>query len=148
MRRRHRHIEIARLLDRLPAIDRLRHRKLPRPVLQKACQPVEILPALGARQLCPGRRSLGRSGIRRIHVRFVRQGNLGKLLLIAGADGIEIPLRFRSHEFPADKKTVTVGDLSRRRFRSGIGRPFRREPERSGYLIVCVRLAALSLDFQ
>ncbi len=49
VRGRHRDVEVARLLDRLAAVHRLGDRELPRPVLEKAGDPEEVLAALASR---------------------------------------------------------------------------------------------------
>ena len=47
VRRGQRHVDVARFADRLAAVERLDHRELARPLLQRARDPVQVLAALG-----------------------------------------------------------------------------------------------------
>ena len=123
MRGRHRHIEVARLADRLTAIKRFRHCKLPRSILQQPCQTIEILPALRPLQFRPRRKSFRRCRVGRIDIRSVRHRDFRNLLLIPRADRIEPLLRFRSHKLAVDENPVAIRNASRGRFRGRIKFP-------------------------
>ena len=87
---RHRDIEVARLLDRLSAVDRLGDRELPRPVLQEASDAEEVLAPLPSRKRGPGPEGPPGGGIRGVHVGGSRERDLGELPLVGGVDGIEV----------------------------------------------------------
>src|SRR5205814_10496288 len=53
VRRRERQVDVARLADRLAAVQRLEHRELARALLQDACDPEQVLRPLRARKLRP-----------------------------------------------------------------------------------------------
>jgi hypothetical protein len=53
MRSGQRKVDVARFLDRLPAVHRFQHRELARPLLQLSRDAVQVLRALGARQPLP-----------------------------------------------------------------------------------------------
>jgi hypothetical protein len=78
VRRRHRHVEVTRLFDRLAAVDRLRDRELPRAILQQPRDTVEIFGPLAAGHLAPHvfERSLRRA-VGGVDVVFAGECNLG-----------------------------------------------------------------------
>jgi hypothetical protein len=73
MSRRHRDVEVTRLLDRLPAVHRLRHRELAGAILNETRDSIDVFPALPPRHLPPHRveRPLRRL-VRRVNVLGVR----------------------------------------------------------------------------
>ena len=120
VRRRHRHIEVPRLLDRLATIQRLRNGKLPCAILQQPRDAEKILRPLAARQLAPDVviRRLRRL-IRRIDIGGTRLRDLGQLLLVGRIDGVEILPQLRCDELSVDEQIVArlelrIGRLRRR----------------------------------
>ena len=65
VRRREREVDVARLLDRLAAVQRLEHRELARALLEDARDPEEVLRALRAGQRRPAVRERARAPRRR-----------------------------------------------------------------------------------
>ena len=121
MRRRHRNVKIPTLLDRLAPIHRLRHRKLPRMILQQPRDPIQILPSFSSGHLPPNRRkSLLRRLARRIHIRRITQRNVRNLHLIPRIDRRKILPLLRRHKLPVDEQIITFLQLRIRRLRRRI----------------------------
>jgi len=85
-----RYVDVARLLDRLAVVDRLQHRELARALLDDPGDPVEVLRALGARELRPDL-VVGLAGglDGAVDVGGVRLGDLGEHLLGGRVDRLE-----------------------------------------------------------
>ena len=116
----HRHIEIARLLDRLATIQRLGDGEFPGAVLQQPGDPEEIFRSLGSREPAPRLESGGRGLIGRIDIGRPCQRDFRQLLLVAGADRIEVFASPGGDEFAVDEEAVSFLDESVSGFRRGI----------------------------
>ena len=80
--RRERHVDVARLLDRLARVDRFEDGELARALLEQAGDPEQVLRPLAAGQLAPRLRlGLARGPDRRVDVGLGRPGDLGQGLL-------------------------------------------------------------------
>jgi hypothetical protein len=83
VRRRERQVDVARLLDRLAAVQRLEHRELARALLEDARDPEEVLRALRRRELRPAVLVRGARGLHRGVDLFLRRlADLGERLLV------------------------------------------------------------------
>ena len=99
MRGGHRHVEVARFLDRLAAVHRLGDGELAGAVLQQAGDAVDVLGALLARHLAPGGvEGLLGGGVGGIHIGGVGVGDLGELRLVGRVDGVEILAGLRARQ--------------------------------------------------
>ena len=88
VRGRERQVDVARLLDRLAAVQRLEHRELARALLEDARDPEQVLRALGARA-APTSRSRtprARRAIAPLHLLRRRLADLGERLLARRRD--------------------------------------------------------------
>ncbi len=122
VRRGERDVDVARLLDRLAAVERLDDGELARALLDAAGDAVDVLAALLARHLRPhllvgaARRRDGA-----VDVGLVRVGDLGDHRLGRGVDGGEVLAARGRGELPVDEQLVArrephvVGRLGRRR---------------------------------
>jgi len=111
MRGRHRHVEIARFLDRFAAVHRLRNCEFPRPILNQASDAVEILSALDAREPAPRTERLVGGLVRGVDVRLIRQRDFGERLLGRRIDRFEILARTRRDELATDEQIVARFEL-------------------------------------
>ena len=124
MRGRHGHVEVARLLDGLAAVECLRDGKLTRAILQEPGDPVEILGSFTTGHLAPPavvgalRRSIGRIDIGRTGER-----DFGELLLVGRIDGVKRLAAPWGDEFAVDKELVARLQLRIGRLRRGIKLP-------------------------
>src|SRR5206468_5476097 len=87
VRCRQRQVYVARLADRLAAVQRLEHRELARPLLQEPRDPEEVLRPLGARE----RRPAVLVGVARglngeLHLRLARLADLRERFLARRVD--------------------------------------------------------------
>ena len=107
MRRRHGHVEVARFLDGLAAVERLRDGKLARAILQKPRDTVEIFGAFAAGHLAPDA-IVGalRRGISGIDIGRTRERDLRELLLVGRINGVEILTALWGNELSVDKQLV------------------------------------------
>ena len=127
VRCRERQVDVARLLDRLAAVQRLEHRELARALLQDARDPEEVLRALRAGQLRPAVRECaarGRDG--EIDVCLRRLADRRERLLVARRDRL-VRLR-RLDPVAADEEAVALAqrdDVGR--LRRGCVRPVGRD---------------------
>ena len=120
---RHRDVEIARLPDRLAAVERLGDRELPRPVLEQPRDPVEVLAALAPRQGGPGLEGVRGGPVRGVDIRRPGERDLGKLRLVRRVDRVEGPPRAGPHEAPSDEEVIAGLELGVGRLRRGIELP-------------------------
>jgi hypothetical protein len=124
MRGRHRHVEVARLADRLAVVHRLRDGEFARAILQQPRDAEEVLAALLARHLAPhgglrtGRRSAGGVDIGRR-----AQCQLGQLLFVRRVDRVEVLAAGGRDELAADEEIVAGLDLRVGRLGRGIEFP-------------------------
>ena len=81
MRRRERHVDVARLADRLAAVERLDDRQLAGALLDQARDPEQVLAALERRQRLPRPRRGARRLDRLRDVLGPRERDLGERLL-------------------------------------------------------------------
>src|SRR5829696_2237516 len=103
VRGRQRKVDVAGLLDRLPAVQRLQHRELARALLQDARNPEEVLRPL-----------------RQIDVLGTGLADLREHLLGRRADGRKVLARLRLDELTADVEAVALlerDDVARLRSR-------------------------------
>src|SRR5690348_16135005 len=108
--RRERQVDVARLLDRLAAVERLEDGELARPLLEDARDAEQVLCALGAGEGRPavGVRGAGRrDGAADVRGRGLADGR--ERLLVARGDRL-VGLR-GLEPLPADEVAVAVGDL-------------------------------------
>ena len=83
MRGGHRHVEVARFLDRLAAVHRLGDGELARAILQQARDAVEVFGAFAAGHLSPdGVEGLLRRGVGGIDIGRAGECDFGELLLV------------------------------------------------------------------
>jgi hypothetical protein len=106
VRGRHRHVEIARFLDRLAAIHGLGHRELSRAILNEARDAIEIFPALGAGEPAPRTERFVRRLVSRVDVSLIRERDLGENSLGGWIDRVEVLARFGRDELAADEEVV------------------------------------------
>ena len=134
MRGGHRQVEVARLLDRLAAVEGFRHGELAGAVLEQAGDAEEILASLLARQHRPGGEGLGGGGVGGIDIGGVGEGDLAELGPVARGDGVEVFLRLRRGELAVDEQSVARRDEGLGRLRGGVEFPEVAEQEfaRSG----------------
>ena len=121
VRRRERHVHVARLADRLAAVHRLHDRQLPRPLLDQARDPEQVLAAVEPAERGPAR--LG--GARRLdgaaNVAGSGERHLGHRLLGRGIDRLDPGAVRGVAEVAVDEEPVAVaqphvvGRLRRRR---------------------------------
>src|SRR6185503_20493033 len=110
MRGRERQVDVARLLDRLAAIERLEHRELARALLQQSRDPEEVLRALRARERRPAVRVRLAGGLDgRLDLLLGRLADLGERLLAGGVDRRVGLLRL--DPFAADEESVALAQL-------------------------------------
>ena len=109
VRGRERQVDVARLLDRLAAVERLGHRELPRPLLQDAGDPEQVLGPLGRPQARPAvvEGGPGRPH-REVDVLGARLGHLGQRLLVGGRAGREPCAGARLDHLAADVEAVAL----------------------------------------
>ena len=121
MRRRHRHVEVARLLDRLAAVHRLGDGELARAILQQPRDAVEVFRALAAGHLAPDvvERALRRL-VGGVDIGGAGERDLGELLLVGRVDGVEIFAGLRRDELAVDEKIVARLELRVGRLGRGI----------------------------
>jgi hypothetical protein len=118
-----RQVDVARLPDRLAAVQRLEHCELARALLEDAGDPEEVLRPLGAGQARPGGVRLARRRHRERHVLRPRLRHLRERLLVARREGCERLTRARLEPLAADEEAVALGErhdlpgLGRRRVR-------------------------------
>ena len=112
MRRGERDVDVARLADRLAAVERLGDRELARALLDETRDPEEVLRALGRRELRPAvlERVARRVDCER-DVLLARERDLEERLLRRGRDGREPLLRARLDLLAADEEPVPLADL-------------------------------------
>ena len=91
-----RQVDVARLLDRLAAVQRLEHGELARALGEDAGDPEHVLRALGAGQLRPAPERFARRRDGVVHVGRARLRDLGERLLVAGRDRREVLLGRRA----------------------------------------------------
>jgi hypothetical protein len=133
MRRRHRHIEVARLLDGLAVVHRLGHGELPGAVLQQTGDAVDVFGALLAGHLAPDALlGLLRGGDRRHPRRRAAERHLGDFRLVGGIDGVEILAGGRCDKLAADEEFVAGLELRIGRLGGGIVFPQVAEDELGG----------------
>jgi hypothetical protein len=122
MRGRERHVDVARLLDRLASVERLEHGELAAPLLQDPRDAEEVLRALGRPEAAPPvlvRVAGGRD--REVDVLRAAVGHLGERLLGCRADGGLVLAGLRLEPLAADEEPVPaleaddVARLRRRR---------------------------------
>ncbi len=106
-----RDVDVARLLDRLAVVDGLEHGELAGPLLDDPGDAVEVLPALGTRQLRPRREAAAGGGHGAVDVDGVRLGHVGEDLLGRRAHGLEGRPARRVDELPADEQPVVGADV-------------------------------------
>ncbi len=110
VRRGERQVDVARLLDRLAAVERLEHRELARALLQDARDAEEVLGALASRQARPGREGLPRGGDRGGDVLGSGLGDLGERLLVPGRERREVAAGPGRDPLAADEEAVALRD--------------------------------------
>ena len=112
MRRCQRKVDIARLADRLAAVERLEHRELARTLLEDARDPVDDLGPLARR---PGRPAVLEGGAGStdgcVDVLGTAVRDLSKLLLAGGAHGGVELAGARIDELTADEEAVPILEL-------------------------------------
>ena len=107
-----RNVDVARLLDRLPAVHRLHDGECTRLFLNQPGDAEDVLGALARCDLAPHfvvrtSRFFDRAvDILRIRLRHLRQRLLGRRI-----DRLEPPLRMRRNELTTDEKVVALGKL-------------------------------------
>src|SRR5579884_3833073 len=110
VRRRERQVDVARLLDRLAAVQRLEDGELPRALLQDARDPEQVLRALAAGQRRPSVvERVARRRDRALHVGGRRLADLGERLLARGRER-RVRLR-RLDPLAADEQPVPLAQL-------------------------------------
>ena len=120
----HRHVKVPRLLDRLPAVQRFRHGKLPRAVLQQPRNAVDVFPAFTTRHSAPyGVECLLRRLAGDIHILGACQRDVCELLLVPGVDGRKIfPVLWRN-ELPVYEELIALFQFGISSFRRWIELP-------------------------
>ena len=112
VRRCERKVDVARLADRLAAVERLEHRELARALLEDARDSVDVLGPLGRR---PGRpavlEGVAGSADRGVDVLGTAVRDLGQLLLAGRADGGVELAGARLDELTADEEAVPLLEL-------------------------------------
>ena len=108
VRGRERHVDVARLLDRLAAVHRLEHGELAGSLLQLPRDAEDVLRALRRRERLPRGRGVAGRVDRARHVGGVGLGDLGERLLGRRADRREPPAALRLDELAADEQAVAV----------------------------------------
>src|SRR5581483_4974525 len=83
VRRGERQVDVARLLDRLAAVERLEHGELARALLEDPRDPEEVLRALAAGQLRPALERLARRADRELDILGAGLRHLRERLLVA-----------------------------------------------------------------
>ncbi len=133
-----REVDVAGLLDRLAAVQRLEHGELARALLQDARDPEEVLRALGAGELRPAVRERGaRGGDGAIDLLLGRLSDRGERFLVARRNRL-VRLR-RLDPLAADEEAVALSqrdDVTRLRRRCV--RPFLRD---RGAILFAVELS-------
>src|SRR6266568_1960743 len=104
-----RQVDVARLLDRLAAVQRLEHRELARALREDARDAEHVLRALGAGQLRPGAERLARGLDGESNVGLARLRDLSQRLLVARRNRREMLLR--RQPLAADVEAVAVAQL-------------------------------------
>jgi hypothetical protein len=108
---RERHVDVARFLDRLAAIQRLRDGQRARLLLNQPGDPEDVLGPFTRRELAPDLVvGLPRRRNGAIHVVCIRLGDLAQLFFGGGVDAREPLLRVRSDELSADEEVVARRD--------------------------------------
>ena len=106
-----RHVDVARLLDRLAAVQRLEHGELARALLEDAGDPEEVLRALASGQLRPAFEGLPRGGDGGGDIVRPGLGDLGERLLVARGDRREDVAVARCDPLAADEEVVPLAQL-------------------------------------
>jgi hypothetical protein len=106
-----REVDVARLADRLAAVERLEHGELARPLLQRACDAVHDLRPLASRRLLPAVRRVVGGAHGRVDVVGARLGDLGQHLLGGRVHRLEPAVRLRFDERAADEEPVLRPDV-------------------------------------
>jgi hypothetical protein len=114
------HVDVARLLDRLAAVERLEHCQLARALLQQPRDAEEVLGPLRRPQLRPRPERRARGRDRQVDVLVAGLGHLGQRLLRGGVDRGEALAGAGLDELAADEQVV------RRRDRHEVARLARR----------------------
>jgi hypothetical protein len=109
VRRGERQVDVARLLDRLPAVQRLEHGELAGALREDARDPEQVLRALRRIEPRPVRERLARGGDGPRDVLGPCLADLGERRLVARRDGREVLLR--GHPLAADEEAVAVLEL-------------------------------------
>ena len=109
---REREVDVARLADRLAAVERLRDGELARALLEDARDAEEVLRALRGRELRPAvLERVARRADREVDVLRARLRDLEQVLLGRGRDRLEPLARARLHLLAADEEAVPLADL-------------------------------------
>ena len=109
VRRREREVDVARLLDRLAAVERLRDGELARALLDQARDPEEVLGALGRTQRRPAvLEGAARSLDGEVDVARAGEGDLGEVLLGRRRDRRKPLPRARRDLLAADEEAVAL----------------------------------------
>ena len=105
-----REVDVARLLDRLAAVQRLEHRELARALLEDARDPEQVLRALGRRERRTSRSRTRSRAASTASVDVLRPGlrDLGERLLGRGRDRRELRPRPRLDHLAADEEAVAL----------------------------------------
>ena len=108
VRRRQRDVDVARLLDRLAAVQRLDDRQLARALLDQPRDPEDVLAALQPGQRRPGRLRGPCRGDRARDVVGARLGDLGQRLLGRRVDRRRVGPTGRLDELATDEQPVAI----------------------------------------
>ena len=107
MRRRQRHIDIARFANRLAAIHRFDHRELARAILDHPRDAIDIFAALLRGHLRPDFVVCLAGRVHRsVNIFLRRQSDLGQLLLVRRVDRLEIFALGRRRELAVDEQVI------------------------------------------
>jgi hypothetical protein len=107
VRRGERHVDVARFADRLAAVHRFDHRELACPLLQRACDAVQVLAALGGLELRPAAQpGTACGGNRAVDVGGIRLRYLRERLRVRRVDRVEVATLARRHELAVDEEPV------------------------------------------
>jgi len=124
MRRRHRHIEIARFLDRFAAIESFRDSEFTSAILEQAGDAEKVLGALRAGHPAPdGFERTARGPAGGVDVGRAGEGDLREFSSVRRIDGREIFSRPGRDKLPIDKEVVARLQLRVRRLGRGIVTP-------------------------
>jgi hypothetical protein len=112
VRRRERDVDVARLPDRLPPVERLRHGQLARALLDEAREPEEVLRPLGRGERGPAvLERAARSVDGQRDVLLARERDLEQRLLRRRRDRLEPLAGLRLDLLPTDEEPVAVAKL-------------------------------------